>query len=321
MAVQMAAVMIGAAPRKGSHTAVAIDGSEKQLGRLRVRAQAGQAADLVTWAASWPERTWAVEGAGGLGHLLDWELVAAGERVLDVQPKLGPRVRLLSSGSANKNDPNDALSVAVAALRSPRPRAVRAEDHTAALKLWARRHRDLARLRNQTACRLHALLASLVPGGITAEITPVQATAMLAACQPASPAARARHQLAADHVTDLRHLDAQLRDTRHRLTAAVKDSGTSLTAIFGIGPVIAATIIGDTEDIARFPTRDKFASWTGTAPIEVSSGRRVVHRLSLRGNRRLNHASCMAVITQIRHHHSDGRRYYDKKLTEGRTPK
>jgi transposase len=317
----MAAVMIGVDPRKGSHTAVAIDRAEKQLGRLRVRAQARQAAELVTWAAAWPQRTWAVEGAGGLGHLLAQELVAAGERVLDVQPKLGSRVRLLSSGSANKNDPNDALSVAVAALRSPRPREVRAEDHTAALKLWARRHRDLARLRNQTACRLHAMLASLVPGGIATEITPAQATAMLAACQPAAPPARARHQLAADHVADLHHLDLQLRDTRHQLAAAVKASGTTLTAIFGIGPVIAATIIGDTEDIARFPTRDKFAAWTGTAPIEVSSGRRVVHRLSLRGNRRLNHAIHMAAVTQIRHQHSEGRRYYDKKLAEGRTPK
>jgi transposase len=182
-------------------------------------------------------------------------------------------------------------------------------------------HRDLARLRNQTACRLHALLAGLVPGGISKEITPAQATALLNACQPATPAARARHQLAADHVADLRHLDAQLRDTRKQLTAAVRDSGTTLTQIFGVGPVIAATIIGDVEDIARFPARDKFAAWAGTAPIEVSSGRRVVHRLSLRGDRRLNHAIHMAAVTQIRHRHSQGRRYYDKKLAEGMTPK
>ena len=73
------------------------------------------------WAAEWPERTWAVEGAGGLGHLLAQQLVAAGEQVVDVQPKLGARVRLLSSGTSNKNDPNDARSVAVAALRSPGP--------------------------------------------------------------------------------------------------------------------------------------------------------------------------------------------------------
>src|SRR5262245_14628697 len=104
----VAAVMIGVDLHKGSHTAVAIDSAERQLGTVRVRASASQAARLADWAADWPERTWAVEGAGGLGHLLAQQLLAAGEQVLDVQPKLGSRVRLLSSGSSNKNDPNDA---------------------------------------------------------------------------------------------------------------------------------------------------------------------------------------------------------------------
>ena len=115
----MAAVMIGVDPHKGSHTAVAIGGAEEPLGELRVRACAAQAERLLSWAADWPERTWAVEGAAGLGHLLAQQLLAAGERVLDVQPKLGARVRLLATGAVNKNDPNDARSVAVAALRSP----------------------------------------------------------------------------------------------------------------------------------------------------------------------------------------------------------
>src|SRR5262249_17499351 len=119
--------MIGVDPHKATHTAVAIDRSEKQVGRLRVRATAAQAGKLVEWGAGGPGRTWGVEGAGGLGHLLAQQLVAAGEQVLDIQPKLGSRVRLLSSGSANKNDPNDALSVAVAGLRSPRRREVRAD--------------------------------------------------------------------------------------------------------------------------------------------------------------------------------------------------
>jgi len=100
----MTAVMIGVDPHKGSHTAVAIGAAEEPLGNLRVRASAGQAQRLVTWAAAWPERTWAVEGAGGLGHLLAQQLVAAGELVLDVQPKLGARVRLLATGDSNKND-------------------------------------------------------------------------------------------------------------------------------------------------------------------------------------------------------------------------
>src|SRR5216684_7388215 len=107
----MTAVMIGADPHKGSHTAVAIGAAEEPLGELRVRSSAAQAERLVSWAAAWPERTWAVEGAGGLGYLLAQQLVAAGQRVLDVQPKLACRVRLLQAGDTNKNDPNDALSV------------------------------------------------------------------------------------------------------------------------------------------------------------------------------------------------------------------
>jgi transposase len=100
--------MIGVDPHKGSHTAVALGGDEAPLGQVRVRASAAQVQRLLAWAAAWPERTWAVEGAGGLGHLLAQELVAAGELVLDVQPKLAARVRLLAAGAVNKNDPNDA---------------------------------------------------------------------------------------------------------------------------------------------------------------------------------------------------------------------
>jgi hypothetical protein len=105
------------------------------------------------------------------------------------------------------------------------------------------------------------------------------------------------------------------------LGAAVKASGTSLTGIFGVGPVIAGIVVGDVAEVSRFPGRDHFAAYNGTAPVEVSSGNRKVHRLSLRGNRRINHAIHMAAITQIRHRHSKGRSYYEKKLAEGKTHK
>src|SRR6059058_3474155 len=134
----MAVVMIGIDPHKASHTAVAISAAEQSLGQLRVRASAVQAERLLGWAQAWPQRIWAVEGAGGVGCLLAQQLVAAGERVLDVPPKLAARVRLLASGNTSKNDPNDARPVAVAALRSPARRRVAAEDHTAVLKLWTR---------------------------------------------------------------------------------------------------------------------------------------------------------------------------------------
>ena len=317
----MAAVMIGVDPHKGSHTAVVISPAEEPLGELRVRASAGQAGKLIGWAAAWPERTWAVEGAAGLGRLLAQQLVAAGERVLDVQPKLASRVRLLQAGDTNKNDPSDALSVAVAALRSTVCREVIADDYRVVLKVRAERHRDLARTRNQVACRLHSVLCDLVPGGHQKEISAAHAARILAQATPSGAVALARAELAAEFLADLRHLDGQLRDTRKKLAAAVRASGTTLTQVFGVGPVIAGTVIGDVGDVARFPGRDHFASYNGTAPVEVSSGNRKIHRLSLRGNRRINHAIHMAAITQLRHKHSEGRAYYDKKAAEGKTHK
>ena len=317
----MAEVMIGIDPHKSSHTAVAIGSGEEPLGELQVHACPSQAEQLLGWAAGWPQRAWAVEGAAGLGHLLAQQLVAAGEQVLDVPPKLAARVRLLQAGDTNKNDPNDAFSVAVAALRSPAKRPVLAEDHAAVLKVWAKRHRDLARARNQAACRLHAVLSDLVPGGMRKEISADQAARILEQVRPSDAVATARCELAAEFLTDIRRLDAQLRDTNKKLAAAVRVSGTSLTGIFGVGPVIAGTVIGDVRQVFRFPSRDHFAACNGTAPVEVSSGGRKVYRLSLRGNRRLNHAIHMAAVTQIRHKHSQGRAYYEKKLAEGKTHK
>jgi len=112
-----------------------------------------------------------------------------------------------------------------------------------------------------------------------------------------------------------------LKDSRARITAAVTASETTLTEIFGVGPIVAAMLIGFSGDPLRFTTASRYAAYTGTAPIEFSSGGRVTHRLSRRGNRRLNHALHCAAITQIRHRHSPGRRYYDRKLAEGKTPR
>ena len=315
------AVMIGVDPHKASHTAAAIGPAEEPLGQVRIQACASQVEQLVAWAAAWPDRTWAVEGATGLGSLLARQLVAAGERVLDVQPKLAARVRLLEAGNTNKNDANDARSVAVAALRSAARREVVADGHAAVLKVWSKRYRDLGRARTQAACRLHALLADLVPGGFAGEITAGQAAGLLARITPADPAARARCELAVEFLADLRYLDTQIRGTRDRITAAVRASSTTLTEIFGVGPVIAAAIVGAVGEVSRFADRNRFAAYNGTAPVEVSSGGRKIHRLSLRGNRRLNHAIHMAAITQIRYQHSPGRAYFDRKIAEGKTGK
>ena len=120
-------------------------------------------------------------------------------------------------------------------------------------------------------------------------------------------------------LAEIRVLDDQLKASHKRIRTAVAASGTSLTEVFGIGPVIAAMLIGYTGDISRFRDRDHYAAYNGTAPVEFSSGGRTVHRLSTRGNRQLNHALHMAAICQIRQPHSAGRAFVDRKAAEGKT--
>jgi transposase len=314
-------VVIGIDPHKASHTAVALDRSERSIASVRVRTSTKQLEQLLSWSTPFPERLWAIEGADGLGRLLAQQLVAAGERVVDVQPKLASRVRLLATGTTNKNDPNDARAVAVAAMRSPQPRVVHAEDHPTVLRIWAKRHRDLSRHYSQIASRLHALLRELVPGGARTNISPAQATRILDQLNPAGEVNVARHELARELAVDLGRIYQQRRDVRRRIVGELRASNTTLTDVFGVGPIVAATIIGHVGDISRFANSDRFAAYNGTAPIEVSSGNRKLFRLSLRGNRTLNHAIHMAAVVQVRHHHSPGRAYYDRKVAEGKTGK
>jgi hypothetical protein len=98
----------------------------------------------------------------------------------------------------------------------------------------------------------------------------------------------------------------------------VKASGSRLMDLRGVGPVVAARTLADVGDVARFADRNRFASWTGTAPIEASSGEVVRHRLSRAGNRKMNHMLHIAAATQIRLD-TEGRAYYRRKLAVGKT--
>jgi transposase len=206
-------------------------------------------------------------------------------------------------------------------MRSPGLATVEPADHRVVLRILAKRNGDLGRERNLVANRLHALLCELAPAGITKEIRASAAQAVLDGVVPTSPAASARHAMALELLDDVRRLDAQLAESKRRIADAVAASKTSLTDVFGVGPVIAAMCIGFTGDVRRFATTDRFAAYTGTAPREVSSGGHQVFRLSRRGNRRLNHAIHMAAVTQLRHAHSPGRAFYDRKLAEGKSRK
>jgi transposase len=183
------------------------------------------------------------------------------------------------------------------------------------------RNLDTGKHRTRVVCRLHAALAELAPGGVAKELNASDAVAFLTRLQPVTPVEHARHELAGELLDDVRRLDAQLKESHRRIRVAVRASNTSLTELFGVGPIIACALIGYTGDVRRFRNRDQFAAYNGTAPIELSSGGRVVHRLSQRGNRRLNHAVHLGAICQIRQPHSEGRAYFDRKVAEGKTKK
>ena len=313
-------VIIGVDPHKSTHTAVAIDGDERPLGRLQVVADRCQTQRLLAWAAPFEDRTWAVESADGLGKLLSQQLVAAGEAVVDVPPTLSARVRLLGSSKASKNDPNDALATAIAGLRHRDLRPVRVDDHAALVRLRVDRFDDLTRLRTQAACRLHVALRQLIPGGAPRRLGADRAAKLLRTVRPAGVVETERKRVAVELLADVRRLDREIAAARNRVAEAVHESGTTLLELHGVGPIVAGFILGHVGDARRFTTPDRFASYNGTAPIEASSGPTKRHRLNPRGNRQLNHALHMAAVTQVRHD-TPGRAYFLRKVAEGKSKK
>src|SRR5215210_2647392 len=318
-------VLIGVDPHKGSVAAVAaVAAVDEAAGELVERAsfpqsRAGLRA-LERWAKRFPKRRWAMENAGGLGRHLAGRLAAAGESVVDVPPKLSARVRVLSTGNASKNDGVDALATALAASRNELLAAVDPEAASEVLRLLSERREDLVAERTRALNRLHGLLRDLLPGGVARTLSAERAARILRGIRSHGGASvRLRRRLASLEVLrDVRTLDRKIADLNGRIEAEVTASGTTLTEIFGIGPILAARIIGTVGDVGRFPTRAHFASYAGTAPVEASSGEVVRHRLSLAGNRKLNYALHMVATCQAR---SDARggAYYRKKIAEGKS--
>ena len=262
-----------------------------------------------------------MENAGGLGRHLAVRLAGSGESVVDVPPKLSARVRVLSTGNARKNDGVDALATALAATRNERLAAVDSEAASEVLRLLSERREDLVAERTRALNRLHALLRDLVPGGVARSLSADRAARILRGLRPRGGAsARLRRRLASEVLRDVRTLDRKIADLNGRIEAEVEASGTTLTEIFGVGPILAATILGTVGDVGRFPTKAHFASYSGTAPVEASSGKVVRHRLSLSGNRKLNYALHMVATSQARSD-APGGSYYRKKLAEGKSRK
>ena len=177
----------------------------------------------------------------------------------------------------------------------------------------------MTRRRVQTVNRLHALLAELLPGQAKKDITPLQARAMLASVRPRDVAGKTRRRLAAEELAELIAVEAKMKKATAELKVMVLARRSRLMDLPGVGPVVAARVLADVGDVARFGDRNRFASWTGTAPLDASSGEQNRHRLSRAGNRRMNHMIHIAAVTQLRYN-TEGRTYYRRKRGEGKKP-
>ncbi len=187
------------------------------------------------------------------------------------------------------------------AVRTKTLRVLAADGELEALRMLCDRREELTRLRVQTVNRLQRLLAELLPGqGKKDHLTSPQAKAMLATVRPRDIAGKTRRRIAADELADLVAVEAKVKKATAELKAIVTARGSKLMDIHGVGPVVAARILADVGDVARFADRNRFASWTGTAPLDASSGEQNRHRLSRAGNRRMNHMIHIPAVTQIR---------------------
>lgn len=238
--------------------------------------------------------------------------------MVDVPSTLSARARLLATGGDRKTDTADALHVAQVALFRHDLRPVVPEDQSTILRLLTERHDDLVQERTRVLNRLHAVLRDLLPGGAPTGLSADKAAAMKT-IRPMTATDACRRDTARDLLADLRRLDRQVKDNEAEMRDALAATRTPLTALPGLGTVLAAKVLGHVGDVSRFPTEHHFASYTGSAPLDTSSGNNVRHRLNTGGNRALNSVLHVIAVCQIR----DGERgqeYYLRKIAEGKTP-
>src|SRR5829696_5192196 len=206
-------VLIGVDPHKTSVAVAAVDeGAAELLARASFPQDRAGLSALGRWAKCFPERRWAMENACGLGRHLAGRLVAAGECVVDVPPKLSARVRVLSSFASNarNNDGLDALATALAASRNERLAAVDPEAASEALRLLSERREDLVAERTRAFNRLHGLLRDLVPGGIAGKLSADRPARIRSGVRAKGCSARVRRRLASEVLRDSRMLDRKI---------------------------------------------------------------------------------------------------------------
>jgi transposase len=309
-------VIIGMDPHKRSATIEVIDERAAVLAGGKYGTDTAGYGQMLAAARKFADRVWAVEGCNGIGRHLAHRLVHDGEVVFDVPPKLSAQVRVFATGNGRKTDPVDAHSVALVALRTPGLVRVQVEEDLVVMGMLADRRDELGRARTKVVNRLHRLLLELLPGGGKKFLSARQARALLASVRPRDVAGKTRRRLAAELAGELEAIDKKTRALDKELSALVTARGSTLMQLHGIGPSGAARLLADVGDVRRFASRDRFASWNGTAPLDASSGSQARHRLSRAGNRRINRVLHIMAVVQLRNQ-TKGRAYYDARRAGG----
>jgi len=262
---------------------VALDDHGRILAELTVGSNPRELDRLARWIAGMgPERVVAIEGARGFGLALSRRLLVAGETVVDVAPALTVGERR-AARRPGKDDRGDAVAVARIAMREQGLPRASAETNSSDLKLVVDARDQLVAEATRTRNRLHALLLVIAPGYHEQVRDLTSSTALMVARRLASRARRAdrvRSTLACAAISRLRSLSGEIGALERELTAALdREAPANLLAICGVGPLVAAKILGEARDVGRFSSSSAFASYAGTAPIPASSGTVIRHRL------------------------------------------
>ena len=313
-------IVVGVDAHSQTHTAAAVNAATgEQLGVLEVRAREAGHLALLEWAREFDgERTWALEDCRNLSGALERVLLAAGERVLRVPPKLMASERK-KSRSFGKSDSIDALAIARAALREPDLPEASVPGVEREFGLLSDHRDDLiqegTRYQRRLRWHLHEIDPDLAPAARgAAKRTNLDRLARQLARMDQSAQVRICREL----VRRIRELAKRVSELDRELASMVREQNTALLEIPGCGVITAARILAEVGDVGRFSTEAKLASYAGVAPLDASSGRQKRHRLNRTGNRQLNRAIFTIALTQIRIH-TPARDYMSRRIAEGKT--